>query len=78
VMEFLLGGARRIVILGFAYELGHASMLFGLVDDGSACESEDVAQTGLAGFAFVCLVSVGKACKLETVVRAPPTSCACR
>jgi hypothetical protein len=80
-VESLLGGVGRKVVLGFASGLGHTSLLFGLVADGSATESEEIARTRLAGVVVVCPVSVGKACELETVVRAPPhppTSGACR
>jgi hypothetical protein len=78
-MESLLGGISRKVSLGFTSGLGHISLLFGLVADGPASDSEEVARTGLAGAAVVCQVSVGKACKLEAVVRARPQSLgACR
>jgi hypothetical protein len=77
--ESLLSGVSRRVVLGFTSGLGHTSLLFGLVAYGSASESEEIARTGLAGPAVVCPVSVGKACELETLVRAPPpTSSACR
>jgi hypothetical protein len=69
-VESLLGGVSRRVVLGFTSGLGHTSLLFLLVADGSASESEKIARTRLAGAAVVCLVSVGKACELETVVRA--------
>jgi hypothetical protein len=59
-VESLLGGVTR-----------HTSLLFGLVVDGPESESEEKARTRLAGAAIVCPVNVGKACKLETVVRAP-------
>jgi hypothetical protein len=71
-VESLLGGVSRKVVLGFTCGLGQTSRLFGLVADVPASDSEEVAPTGLAGAAVVCLVSVGKACKSETVVRAPP------
>jgi hypothetical protein len=63
-VESLLGGVSRRVVLGFTSGWGHTSLLFGLVGDGSASESEDVARTGLAGAAVVFPVSVGKACEL--------------
>jgi hypothetical protein len=71
-METLLGGVNRGVVLGFTSGLGHTSMLFGLVANGPASESDEIARTRLAGGAVVCPFSIGKACKLETVVRAPP------
>jgi hypothetical protein len=71
-MESLLGGIRRKVVLGFARGLGHTCILFGLVGDGPASEGEEIARTGLAGAVVVGPISVGKACELETVVRAPP------
>jgi hypothetical protein len=39
---------------------------------GPASDSEEIARTGLAGAANVCPINVGKACKMETVVRASP------
>jgi hypothetical protein len=79
VEQSLVGGVSRRVILGFTCGLGHARLLSGLVADGPASESEKIARTGLAGDVVVCPVIVGKAYKLETVVRAPPpTSSACR
>jgi hypothetical protein len=77
-LESLLGGISRRIVLGFTRGLGHTCRLFGLVTDGPASVGKEIAQTGLAGAAVVCPVSVGKACELETVVRAPPTPCACR
>jgi hypothetical protein len=71
-VESLLSGVSRRVVLGFTHGLGHTSLLFGLVADGPASEGEEIARTRLAGDVVVCLVSVGKACALETVVRAPP------
>jgi hypothetical protein len=71
-VESLLGGVSRRVVLGFTSKLGHPSMLLGLVADGPASESDEIARTGLAGAAVVCPFNFGKACKLETVVRAPP------
>jgi hypothetical protein len=71
-VESLLGGVSRRVVLGFTSGLGHTSMLFGLVANGPASEREEIPRTRLAGAAVVCPVSVGKACELETVVRAPP------
>jgi hypothetical protein len=71
-VESLLGGISRREVLGFTRGLGHTSMLFGLVTDGPASEGEEIARAGLAGVAVVCPVSVGKACDLENVVRAPP------
>jgi hypothetical protein len=68
-VEFLLGGVRRGVVLGFTSGLGHTSLLFGL---WPASDSEEVARTGLAGVVVASPVSVGKACKLEAVVRPPP------
>jgi hypothetical protein len=47
-------------------------MLFILVADVPASEGEDIARTRPAGANLVCPVRVGKACKLETVVRASP------
>jgi hypothetical protein len=44
-VESLLGGVSRRVVLGFTSGLGHASMLFGLVADGSASEGEEIART---------------------------------
>jgi hypothetical protein len=73
-VESLLGGIRRIVVLGFTRGLGHTSLLFGLVADGPASKCEEIARTGLACAVVVCPVSVGKACELETVVRAPPNA----
>jgi hypothetical protein len=70
-VESLLSGVSRRVVLGFTRGLGHTSLLFGLVADGPASESEEVARTRLASDAIVCPVSVGKACESETVVRAP-------
>jgi hypothetical protein len=79
ILECLLGGVSRRVVLGFTSGLCHTSMLFGLVANGPASESEEIPRRGLAGVVVVCLVNVGKACELETVVRAPPpTSGACR
>jgi hypothetical protein len=71
-VESLLGGVNRRVVLGFASGLGHTILLFGLVVDGPASDSEEVARTGLAGAADVYPASVGKACKLEAVVHALP------
>jgi hypothetical protein len=71
-VESFLGSVSRTVVLGFTSALGHASLLFGLAADGPASESEEIARTRLAGVVVVCPVSVGKACKLVTVVRAPP------
>jgi hypothetical protein len=71
-VESLLDGVSRRVVLGFTSALGHTCLLFGLVVDGPASESEEIARTRLAGDAVVCPVSGGKACELETVVRAPP------
>jgi hypothetical protein len=71
-VEFLYSGVSRGVVLGFTSGLGHTSMLFRLVANGPASDSEGIARTGLAGAAAVCLISVGKACELETMVRAPP------
>jgi hypothetical protein len=48
-VESLLGGVSRRVVLGFTSGLGHTSLLFGLVADGPASESEEIARTGLAG-----------------------------
>jgi hypothetical protein len=70
-VESLLGGVGRRVVLGFASGLGHTSLLFGLVDDGPASERAEIARTRLAGAVVVCPIIVGKACELETVVRAP-------
>jgi hypothetical protein len=70
-VESLLGGVSRRVLLGFTNGLCHTCLLFGLVVDRPASESEEVARAGVAGAAVVCSVSVGKACKLEVVVRAP-------
>jgi hypothetical protein len=69
-VESLLDGVSRRVVLGFTSGLGPVSLLFGLVVDGS--EGEEIARTRLAGAAVVCIASVGKTCKLKTVVRAPP------
>jgi hypothetical protein len=41
-VESLLGGVSRIV-LGFTSRLGRTSLLFGLVGDGHASDSEEVA-----------------------------------
>jgi hypothetical protein len=71
-VESLLGGVSRIVVLGFTSGLGHTSTWFGLVADGPASESEEIARTGLAGAAMVCPVSVGKVCKLVDVIRPTP------
>jgi hypothetical protein len=71
-VESLLGGVSRRIVLGFTSGLGHTSILFGLVADGPASEGEEIARTRLAGVDVVCSVNVGKSCKLETVVRAPP------
>jgi hypothetical protein len=71
-VESLLGGVSRRLVLGFTRGLSHTSLLFGLVVDGPASESEEVARTILAGAAVVCSVSVGEACELDTVVRAAP------
>jgi hypothetical protein len=77
-VESLLGGVSRRVVLGFTSGLGYTSMLFGLVADGPASESEEIARTRLADADVVCPVNVGKASELETEVRAPPpTSGAC-
>jgi hypothetical protein len=75
-VESLLGGAR--VVLGFTSGLGHTSLLFGIVTDGPASEGEEIARTRLAGVAVVFPFNVGKARELENVVRALPTSSACR
>jgi hypothetical protein len=45
VVESLLGGVCRRVVLGFTSGLGHASMLFGLVAYGSASDGEEIART---------------------------------
>jgi hypothetical protein len=71
-IESLLGGVSRRLVLGFTRGLGHTSLLFGLVADGPASESKEIARTRLASVAVVCPVSVGKARELGTVVRAPP------
>jgi hypothetical protein len=71
-VESLLGGVSRRVVLGFIRGLGHTSLLFGLVVDGPASDSKEVARTGFAGATVVRPVSVGKAYELEIVVRAPP------
>jgi hypothetical protein len=71
-VEFVPGGISRTVVLGFTRGLGHTCLLFGLVAYGPASEGEEIARTGLMRAAVVCPVSVGKACELETVVRAPP------
>jgi hypothetical protein len=60
-VEPLLGGVSCRVVLGFTSGLCHTSLLFGLVADGPASDSEEVARTGLACTAVVCPVSVGKA-----------------
>ena len=44
-VESLLGGVSRIVVLGFTSGLGHTSLLFGLVADGSASEGENLARS---------------------------------
>jgi hypothetical protein len=46
-VESLLGGVNRRVILGFTSGLGHTSLLFGLVADGPASESEEIAERDL-------------------------------
>jgi hypothetical protein len=51
--------------------IGPRKFFFGLVADGPASDGEEIARTRLAGAVVVCLVSVGKACKLETVARHP-------
>jgi hypothetical protein len=71
-VESLLGGVSRTLILGFTRGLGHTGLLFGHVADGPASEGEEIARPGLADAAFVGPISVGKACELEHVVRAPP------
>jgi hypothetical protein len=71
-VESFLGGVSRRVILGFTRGLSHARLLLGLEADRPASESEEIARTRLAGDVAVCLVIVGKAWKLEIVVRAPP------
>jgi hypothetical protein len=71
-VESLLGGVSRRAILDFTSGLGHTSLLFGLVAYGPASEGEEITKTRLAGAAVVCPISVGKVCKLENVVRAPP------
>jgi hypothetical protein len=70
-VESLLGGVNITLVLGFTSGLGQTSILFGLVANGPASESEEIARTGFAGAAVVCPVIVGKAFKLETMVRAP-------
>jgi hypothetical protein len=70
-VESLRGGVNRRVVLGFTSGLGHTSLLFGLKADGPASEGEEIGRTRLAGVGVVCLVIVGKACKLEIVGRPP-------
>jgi hypothetical protein len=51
-VESLLGGVNRRVVLGLTRGVGHTSVLFALVADGPASESEEIARGAPRAFGF--------------------------
>jgi hypothetical protein len=71
-MDALLGGVNCILVFFLACGLGDASVVFGLVVDGSSAEYKQISRSRLAHIVVICPVCTLEACKLEVVAAPPP------